>query len=132
MCIRDRHYVVYEEIVEGHKDTVKNTIKIRPAGVDIIKNGVAAAHMVFEKNKKNVTLYQTPAEMCIRDRSCSAFEAAQTAMNAADKGIQIGSLSNLEYLEKQSEYLTAKSEKTAAELDYFWAMETYDLSLIHI
>ena len=56
-----KHYVVYEEIVEGHKDTVKNTIKISPAGVDIIKNGVAAAHMVFEKNKKNVTLYQTPA-----------------------------------------------------------------------
>ena len=53
--------MVYEEIVEGHKDTVKNTIKISPAGVDIIKNGVAAAHMVFEKNKKNVTLYQTPA-----------------------------------------------------------------------
>ena len=62
----------------------------------------------------------------VYEAACSAFEAAQTSMNAADKGIQIGSLSNLEYLEKQSEYLTAKSEKTAAELDYFWAMETYD------
>ncbi len=62
----------------------------------------------------------------VYEAACSAYEAAQTSMNAADKGIQIGSLSNLEYLAEQSEYLSAKSAKTAAELDYFWAMETYD------
>ena len=56
-----KHYILYEEMMEGFTGKVKNVIKISPSGMDIIKKGIANTHMQFEKNKKNVTLYQTPA-----------------------------------------------------------------------
>lgn len=55
-----KHYVVYEEMVEGFAGPIKNTLKISRDSVDIIKNGSANAHMVFEKNKKNISCYATP------------------------------------------------------------------------
>lgn len=55
-----KHYVVYDEVVEGFGAPVKNTLKISNDSVDIIKNGSANAHMIFEKNKKNISCYATP------------------------------------------------------------------------
>lgn len=41
--------------------TVRNTIKITGDRVfEIIKSGLANAHMVFEKDKINMTQYETP------------------------------------------------------------------------
>ena len=56
----DKHYVIYDEIVEGYDGTTKNIIKLQEDCVDITKRGLMNVHMVFEKNKKNVTCYQTP------------------------------------------------------------------------
>ena len=56
-----KHYVIYEEPVEGMAGTVRNTIKITGDSVfEIIKSGLANAHMVFEKDKINMTQYETP------------------------------------------------------------------------
>lgn len=55
-----RHYVIYEEMIEGIEGAIKNTIKIRNGAVDVIKNGSAHSHMVFEQEKKNVSCYATP------------------------------------------------------------------------
>lgn len=55
-----RHYVVYDEMIDGVEGTVKNTIKIGKGMVDVIKNGNARSHMVFEQEKKNVSCYVTP------------------------------------------------------------------------
>jgi len=56
-----KHYVIYEEPVEGMAGTVRNTIKITGDRVfEIIKSGLANAHMVFEKDKINMTQYETP------------------------------------------------------------------------
>lgn len=56
-----KHYVLYEEPVEGMSGTVKNTIKITGDHMfEIIKSGLANAHMVFEKDKINMTQYETP------------------------------------------------------------------------
>lgn len=54
------HYILYDEIQEGVEGVVKNTIKIRPEGLDIIKRGSTSAHMTFEKDKKNISCYATP------------------------------------------------------------------------
>lgn len=54
------HYILYDEIQEGVEGVIKNTIKIRPEGLDIIKRGSTSAHMTFEKDKKNVSCYATP------------------------------------------------------------------------
>lgn len=54
------HYILYDEIQEGVEGVTKNTIKIRPQGLDIIKRGSSRAHMTFEKDKKNMSCYATP------------------------------------------------------------------------
>ncbi|MBO5371563.1 MAG: DUF1934 domain-containing protein [Lachnospiraceae bacterium] len=56
----DKHYVIYDEVVEGFEGKTKNIIKLHENCVDITKRGITNVHMVFEKNKKNVTCYQTP------------------------------------------------------------------------
>lgn len=60
-CKNGKHYVIYDEVVEGMTGTIKNKIKITGTdSVEIMKTGISNAHMVFEKNKKNLTYYQTP------------------------------------------------------------------------
>ena len=55
-----KHYILYDEMLEGLPGVVKNIIKISPESVDIIKKGAASTHMQFEKNKKNLSCYATP------------------------------------------------------------------------
>ncbi len=55
-----KHYILYEEILEGAEERVKNVIKISPSSMDIIKKGVTNSRMLFEKNKKNLYCYSTP------------------------------------------------------------------------
>ncbi len=57
-----KHYVVYEELQmdDNSHEVTKNTIKISDNQVDIIKKGSNNVHMIFERNKKNVTFYNTP------------------------------------------------------------------------
>lgn len=55
-----KHYIFYEEILEGAEERVKNVIKISPSSMDIIKKGVTNSRMLFEKNKKNLSCYSTP------------------------------------------------------------------------
>lgn len=60
-CKNGKHYVIYDEIVEGSCSTIKNKIKISGNdSLEIMKSGASHTHMVFEKNKKNLTYYQTP------------------------------------------------------------------------
>ncbi len=55
-----KHYITYDEVLEGFEGVVKNVIKIQPDSLDIIKTGVTNVHMTFEKNKKYLTCYATP------------------------------------------------------------------------
>ena len=36
-----KHYILYEEVLEGMEETVKNVIKISDSSMDIIKKGAA-------------------------------------------------------------------------------------------
>ena len=56
----DKHFLLYEEVTEGFSETTKNIIKISDNYMELTKKGVTNVHMVFEKNKKNVTYYNTP------------------------------------------------------------------------
>lgn len=55
-----KHYVLYDEVMEGFGGSTKNMIKISDNTLDITKKGITNVHMIFEKNKKNVTYYDTP------------------------------------------------------------------------
>lgn len=56
----DKHYVLYDEILEDTNEICKNRIKIGKEQVEILKTGASNVHMVFEKGKKNLTYYNTP------------------------------------------------------------------------
>lgn len=56
-----KHYVVYDEVVEGLPGTIRNKIRITDSRMlEIMKSGISNAHMVFEKDKINMTQYETP------------------------------------------------------------------------
>ncbi|MCM1261742.1 MAG: DUF1934 domain-containing protein [Butyrivibrio sp.] len=55
-----RHFLVYDEIIEGIDTPVKNKVKFGENFLEIIKSGAVNVHMVFEENKKNLTSYNIP------------------------------------------------------------------------
>lgn len=54
-----KHYIIYDEIPEGETEVIKNTIKVGPDVMDIIKKGSVSTHMTFKKNERNSTCYAT-------------------------------------------------------------------------
>ena len=56
-----KHYIIYDEVVDGMAGAIRNKIKITGTDVvEIMRSGLSSSHMVFEKNKKNLTYYRTP------------------------------------------------------------------------
>ena len=55
-----RHYILYDEVAEDTAGTTKNIIKLGDEVLDITKRGETNVHMMFEKNKKNMSYYNTP------------------------------------------------------------------------
>ncbi len=55
-----RHYIVYEETMEGFEGSTRNIMKVSRDKMDILKSGNVNAHMVFETNQKATTRYVTP------------------------------------------------------------------------
>lgn len=55
-----RHYILYDEVMEGVSKAVKTKVKISEDMLEIARNGPIGVRMRFEENKKNVTSYNTP------------------------------------------------------------------------
>lgn len=56
-----KHYVLYEELVEGVPGVIKNKVRITgEEKLEIIKSGLTNTHMIFEKDKIHMTEYETP------------------------------------------------------------------------
>lgn len=55
-----KHYVMYEELLEGQTEMTKTVIKMADDFMEVTRKGPVAVHMMFERNKKNVTYYNTP------------------------------------------------------------------------
>lgn len=56
----NKHFVIYDEVAEGESEATKNIIKFNDDMMEVTRKGPANVHLVFEKNKKNVTYYYTP------------------------------------------------------------------------
>lgn len=53
--------ITYEELVEGSRQSIKNTISVDMEGISILKEGFTNSNMNFYKNgKKHITYYNTP------------------------------------------------------------------------
>lgn len=55
-----KHYVVYDEILDGIEGTLKSTIKFTENQVELIRSGAASARMVFQPGHEHMVIYQTP------------------------------------------------------------------------
>lgn len=77
----DKHYVMYDEVMEGFDGTTQNIIKVKQDCLDITKKGVANVHMMFEKNKKNVTYYYTPFGSLLIGIDAKQVDVAETEEN---------------------------------------------------
>lgn len=55
-----KHYIIYDELIDGVEGAIRNTIKVGDDMVEIIKNGNARSHMIFEREKTNVCCYAMP------------------------------------------------------------------------
>lgn len=55
-----KHYVLYDEVMEGTTEVTKNVIKIGTDFMEVTRKGPATAHMMFERDKKTVSYYYTP------------------------------------------------------------------------
>jgi uncharacterized beta-barrel protein YwiB (DUF1934 family) len=55
-----KHFFLYEEVTEGSNKTTKNILKVTDDYMELTRKGEVNVHMIFEKNKKNMTYYYTP------------------------------------------------------------------------
>lgn len=56
----NQHYILYDEPAEGFDETTHNIIKFNDRKLEVRKRGLLETHMIFEENKKNLSMYQTP------------------------------------------------------------------------
>lgn len=56
----ERHYVLFDEVMEGLPEPVKNRIKFGGHTLELTRSGAVNVHMIFEENRKNMTSYHTP------------------------------------------------------------------------
>lgn len=73
-----KHYIVYDEVMEGFEAPTKNIVKLGEEFLDITKRGVANVHMMFEKGKKNVTYYYTPYGSLLIGIDATKIEVEET------------------------------------------------------
>lgn len=79
-----KHYVLFEEVVEGESKAIKNRIKFAPGYMELSKSGPLSTKMVFEENKKNFTHYMTPFGSLMMD-----IEGKKVVMTETDDQIHI-------------------------------------------
>ncbi len=56
----NKHYVMYDELIDGMNIITKNTLKFNDTEFNLIRNGAVNTNMLFEENKRNITSYNTP------------------------------------------------------------------------
>ncbi len=55
-----KHYILYDEAIEGFSEPNKNKIKIDQGIVEVQKKGPITVQMVFDEKNKHISYYQTP------------------------------------------------------------------------
>ncbi len=55
----NKHFICYEEVSESNGEKSKSVMRISNNMVELIKRGSGSSHLIFEKDKKNYSLYNT-------------------------------------------------------------------------
>uniref|UniRef100_UPI004055AB73 DUF1934 domain-containing protein n=1 Tax=Agathobacter sp. TaxID=2021311 RepID=UPI004055AB73 len=88
----NKHYLLYEEVVEGETAVNKNRIKVMPGYMELNKSGVVSVNMVFKEDEKNITHYYTPygsLVMGIDAKSITVDEKEDSMRIEIDYGLEI-------------------------------------------
>lgn len=56
----EKHYILYEEVMDGLADPISNVIKYGEGVLSVQKKGPVASFMIFEEKKKSLSNYVTP------------------------------------------------------------------------
>jgi len=56
----NKHYVIYDEIMDGVSGITKNTLKFDDSFFNLTRSGAINTSLIFEENKRNMTSYNTP------------------------------------------------------------------------
>ena len=54
------HYILFDEMMEGMAEPVRNIIKVKDGGMELRKKGSVASYMVFEEGSSRQSIYQVP------------------------------------------------------------------------
>lgn len=56
----NKHYVLYDEVIEGTDGVTKNTLKFSDGELSIKRSGATNVQMIFNKENKTMSNYGTP------------------------------------------------------------------------
>ena len=76
-----KHYILFEELMEGVDEPVKNTVKLGEESFDITKCGGTSVHLQFEKGKDNLTYYYTPYGSILVGTKTRGVQIEETEQN---------------------------------------------------
>lgn len=69
-----KHYVVFDEVMEGFEGSIHNIMKLSADLLDIRKTGIIGTHMIFTPGQTEKTHYATPmGEMYIETTTNKIF-----------------------------------------------------------
>ncbi len=92
-----KHYVIYEEVIEGLQKPVMNKLKFGEHFLELSRSGSLNVCMMFEENKKHMADYHTPYGRLMLGIDTKKFRM----VNETDK-----IMLDIEYtLEQNNEYL---------------------------
>jgi Uncharacterized protein conserved in bacteria len=106
-----KHFVIYEETLEGEIESKKNIIKASQDILEIVQKGSYSANMLFEKNKKNLSYYNTPygsVSIGITATSLVLEEESDSIQIRVEYALEV----NQEYLADCSVSIEVKSKDT--------------------
>ena len=69
-----KHYLRYDEAIEGTEELIHNTVKLAPGKMEILKKGLVESRMVFECGRKLKANYLTPMGLIMLGITTTALD----------------------------------------------------------
>ena len=110
------HYLMFEDITDNPNERTSSIMKFRPAYLEVKKKGFVDTRMVFEENKKTLSLYETPfgvVNVSVSATSIRLKEEKESIELIADYALDI----NNSYMADCTIMLTATPKSRGLGLD---------------
>lgn len=72
-----KHYILYDELVEDTKEVVKNRITLKDGVMEVQKRGPVNAKLVFERDHKSTSWYDTPFGNLLAGTTVTAMQVTE-------------------------------------------------------